>query len=564
MTLLILMMALAASAFSASASSAQATPQAPIAMPSTPSPPPPLARVRGRVSDAATGKPLRHATLHIYSRTALVQRETETDDQGGYEVIKLPAGHYLLFATKEGYLGGGYGSAQPSQRGKGLDLHDGDAVDHVDVMLAHGAAISGRVVDEYGDPAPNIRVRALRGSARSSKGFAEDTSDMTDDLGQYRLYGLRPARYLVAASVPHSEGWDPDASNDDEAAVRADRRNSGEFAPTYYPGTPNVAEGVVVATTSGDAGGIDIKLVKTRSARITGLAFDSTGRPLKGEIETHPIGATIGTSTRVSVASNGRFAINGIPPGEYLLRATSSWGDGENASLRVVVAGRDVENLRIDTARAIHVSGRIVFDGAPTVSPSELHLMFSTMPVGGARWIIFGMRTATIHDDWTFTASAEPGFADVSLSALARGWALKAVRAGGVDVTETGIECKPRQDIQDVEIEITSHPPSVSGVVVNDRGEQLKDYVVIVFPQDEARWTTRSRYVQRASPDQDGRFTVTVPARNDYLVIALEDVDDEIWDDPEFLGKIRDRATPLALGDGESRTLSLTRSALQP
>jgi hypothetical protein len=61
-----------------------------------------------------------------------------------------------------------------------------------------------------------------------------------------------------------------------------------------------------------------------------------------------------------------------------------------------------------------------------------------------------------------------------------------------------------------------------------------------------------------APGDQDGRFTLPAPARNDYLAIALDDVEQGAWDDPEFLRRIRDRATPFTLGEGEARALTLT------
>jgi hypothetical protein len=97
--------------------------------------------------------------------------------------------------------------------------------------------------------------------------------------------------------------------------------------------------------------------------------------------------------------------------------------------------------------------------------------------------------------------------------------------------------------------------------VVNDRGEPVKEFMVIVFAQDEDRWTLRSRYVLPAPADQDGRFTVT-PPRGDYLAIAFDDVEDGAWSDPEFLRRIRDRATPFSLGDGETRALTLTPTSV--
>ena len=70
----------------------------------------------------------------------------------------------------------------------------------MEIPLVRGAAIAGRVMDHYGDPAAGVTVSAMRlyydlpGLPRvRMAGLAQ-----TNDLGEYRLYGLDPATYFVA------------------------------------------------------------------------------------------------------------------------------------------------------------------------------------------------------------------------------------------------------------------------------------------------------------------------------------------------------------------------------
>jgi hypothetical protein len=200
--------------------------------------PPTAAQLRGRVFDAGNGKPLRRALVRIVSPELREVRASATDEQGRYEFTALRASRYHLVAEKDGYLSLEYGQTRPFGAGKPVELRGTETLEKVDFSLPRGAVITGLVVDEYGDPAPNLQVRALRyATVQGRKGLTDETSDTTDDLGEYRLSGLAPARYYVSAAVPHPvrADADADAPTDDEGGA--------EYGPTYYPGTPNVSEG---------------------------------------------------------------------------------------------------------------------------------------------------------------------------------------------------------------------------------------------------------------------------------------------------------------------------------
>jgi hypothetical protein len=137
------------------------------------------------------------------------------------------------------------------------------------------------------------------------------------------------------------------------------------------------------------------------------------------------------------------------------------------------------------------------------------------------------------------------------------GWAIRSVRYRGVDVTDSGIEFRPNEDIADVEVELTNRISNVSGVVTNTKGETLKDYSIVVFPVDREKWTPNSRYMRTARPDQDGRYKVNGLPPGEYRVIALDYVDPNDWNTPEFLDGIRNKATALSINEGEAKSVDL-------
>jgi hypothetical protein len=127
----------------------------------------------------------------------------------------------------------------------------------------------------------------------------------------------------------------------------------------------------------------------------------------------------------------------------------------------------------------------------------------------------------------------------------------------GIDVTDTGIDFAAGGEYSGIEVELTNHPPEVSGVVTNARGEPVKDYSVILFPQDREKWQGNSRYISSSRPDQDGRFKVRSLPPGSYYAIAVDYAEPGESNDPDFLERVRSKATTFSLNDGEAKTLDL-------
>src|SRR4051812_45400900 len=125
------------------------------------------ARTSGRVVAGDTGKPLRGAVVSLVDTRAAdpAQRQGRwiaTDADGRWQFQDLAPGRYSINVSKSGYLKIEYGEQRPFERGKTLELSAGQALDNLDVTLPRGSAITGRISDEFGDPAAGVWVRALR------------------------------------------------------------------------------------------------------------------------------------------------------------------------------------------------------------------------------------------------------------------------------------------------------------------------------------------------------------------------------------------------------------------
>ena len=99
------------------------------------------------------------------------------------------------------YLDGGYGQRRPNGPFQTIDLADGERIGDAVIRLWKGGAITGRVLDEAGEPLVDVAVAAVR---RSGDGrLLTGPTARTDDRGVYRLATLTPGSYLVV--VPQTQ-----------------------------------------------------------------------------------------------------------------------------------------------------------------------------------------------------------------------------------------------------------------------------------------------------------------------------------------------------------------------
>jgi hypothetical protein len=144
----------------------------------------PPAVVTGVVMDGQAKHPIAYARV-LMARTngPLASSVTARADERGQFNIAVTPGTYRVVATHDDYIRGEASST----------IEAGAApIEGIVVTLVPTAVISGRIVDELGDPAIRVFVRALV----NTKTVVESR---TDDLGAYRLFGLAPGAYVIKA-----------------------------------------------------------------------------------------------------------------------------------------------------------------------------------------------------------------------------------------------------------------------------------------------------------------------------------------------------------------------------
>jgi hypothetical protein len=534
---------------------------APVPSPPQEAPKPPAARISGRVVAADTGRPLQWATVRLVSSDGR-QTMKMTDGAGRFSFDALPAGSYTLDARRERYVpmdaGGRPYSGLAADVRRPIRVRDGEHFDRADFKLPRGGAIEGRLLDEFGDPAPGLMVQVSQGvfagGRRRLLPVTPGRSLQSDDRGHFRVHGLVPGTYYLSVL----------------SGVFAEGAQAGGFAPTYFPGTTDLASAQPLTVGAGQqVVNLTFPLTPARMARISGRAVDDEGRPVPSANLVISTADSLGVSdfhiTRATGNPDGTFVLRNVPPGRFTLQGYGRPPAGGPMNLNaapfgwmpLTVTGVDQNDLVLRIVTGPSLRGRIVADdpAGPELDPTRVYVtaspvQFDSAPVAG------GPPPYEVNPDGTFEVKNMSGLRTIRVSFRDPGWTLARITRNGRDITDDVVDFKDGE-VDDVEVVATNRVASVHGTVTDRAGDPVSDYTVVVFAADPAKWGPWSRFVMAVRAAQDGSFVMRGLPPGDYYAVALPGTIGTMWQDPEFLKPLRDEATGLLVGPGEAKKVPL-------
>ena len=506
------------------------------------------ASIGGLVTSADTNSPVRRAQVRATSADTRSARLSTTDADGRFELRDLPAGRWTISATKGGFVTQQFGQRHPFESVEPIDLADGQRFT-ANFTLSRGSAITGRVSDEFGDSITGARVQVLRSQVQQGRRRLVPTANgaQTDDTGAFRVFGLAPGEYYVAASL--------------QAAPADSSTNPVSYAPTYFPGTGNIADAQRITLTLGtEQSGINFVLQPVRAVRVSGTVVDSNGAPTQALLNLTPAGfgddggLQLGNPARV--LPDGSFTILNVVPGEYVLTVNGRPNGNatpEVASMPVTVGNDDLAGVSIATSKGGTIRGTIVADNNAKVATTNIQVSVQALrPAPGN----FQPRTQ-VSSAGTFELNGLIGAQVFRVDRLPDGWTVKSIRANGRDITDTALEFRG-SEAATVQVVLTNRISEVSGAV-KANGQPVTSASVVLFPEDAAQWVFPSRRVRMVRVDQTGVFHAqSLPPGERYLAVAVDYLEQGEFQDPLFLERMRGRATAFSLTDGENKNVDLT------
>lgn len=479
---------------------------------------PATASISGRVVNASTGVPMRKVTVtlvpspgrgYMGQQQALMQNAL-TDAAGEFEFRPLAAGTFTLTAS--------HPLNSDIKVQSSVEVQPGHSVAGVRLKLAAPAVISGRVIDEEGDPVLRANVEAVRVTRmQTGQRNPRIAGFTTDDTGSYRLFGLEPGRYRVVASVPGK----PDSA---------------------YPFHPSTADSsgaqVVVAAAGQEVSGIDIRMQKAPLLRISGqvIPVKAWANPgncpeersrnfirgfVPGQAMERPQcvyydvalffrgqGASGPRVGWAEVGAGNRFEIRNVFPGSYLLVAVL--GNRPVGRVPIEVTSKNLDNVSIPLVATVSLVGKMRRDGA------DPHALFGNVSLTPTEPGMPEPSVSQVSTDGRFEIKdISPDRYHLSVGA---GWVKSVMLAG----KETGVDLDLRSaadnDVLEITIAVTHGVAEV--FVVDEEGKLLTDSPFVALVPDTSMKLRQTFHLVRA--DRMGRATFFVPPGS-YRAFAFGD-----------------------------------------
>jgi protocatechuate 3,4-dioxygenase beta subunit len=470
-------------------------------------------------------------------------RSMVTGADGKFRFEGVPAGKYRLSAERLGFtrqyykervLYAGYQSAVVT--GEGL------AGETLTFAMIPGSALTGKIVDQMGNPVEGLDVLAIRVSGSGThRHVVRYQYGRTDDRGYYRIHSLSAGDYIVAMYA----AWSQPLQSEERAAA---------FPVTYHPGVgdPNAAQ--LVRLEPGKDTRVDATVQAVSAGTLTGEIYGAArpGSQVSLSI-VGPYGSNFGWGPRATVAKGPSekftYHFDNLPPARYALYL---WEGAHVAGQRDIEVRAGDNNVNLTESEPTRVSAKVLIHAT------------AGRPVGNA---VVALRRVGITGTYSRAIDAD-GKADMGIVSPGkyevfvtngRMFAMESVTARGAMVEGVNVEI-PETGSVELNIVVDAAAAEVTGHTF--RGSQPEaGMLALLVPKDGLDDIASYRIDQS---DSDGSFVWHSVGRGEYLMFVLQEGEPGDYFDPVVVRSLLSQAFPLTIGDGPPPDVTLQVAEKKP
>jgi Carboxypeptidase regulatory-like domain len=478
------------------------------------------------------GEPARGVTVLLQGQQgdAIGSPRARTDENGRFQITRVAAGRYSIYAITPGYTSPD--DDRFGRRGRALNVTEGENVENIALEIKRGGVIAGRITDSHGRPMVEemVSLHKLEQNGRAMIYWPNSQYNemyMTDDRGDYRVYGLPEGRYRVSVGQEDKPG-----------SARLAR--SDLFYPrVFYPNVSGEAEAKVIEVTEGsEATNIDITVPDPKKTyNVYGRAVDAVkGQPVPSvelvigilSQDSKPIIRVAGGELS---GPNGEFHMRVVSPGKYALWADAVGRFGSRYTSEPVifdVSEVEVTGVEVKVRQAGSISGDVVIEGT---SDPKISSKLSQIRIGSfyrsikstlteRMPIVSAIADVKVNADSGFRIDGlQPGnvFIEVKPSPEIRGLTVARIESNG-RITNDGLNIGAGEQVTGVRVVMVYSALAIHGevkVVGGALPAGLK-LTVAALRVDQSERTTLS-----ADVDARGQFLIESVQAGEYEVVLF-------------------------------------------
>jgi hypothetical protein len=500
-----------------------------------------------------------------------------TGSDGKFVFKDVAAGGYRLAATADGFVRQEYGQRTVTGQGRPVFVTAGQTLKDATIRLIATGIVSGRVFDENGQPATGAQVQLIR-SAYTPQGrsYQPTATGAADDRGDYRMYGVPPGKYLLAAGTPPG----PARLRGAGGVVTTAR-----FSMVYYPNVEEMDQSSTIEVKSGAETAVDMRVRRqTQTYRVRGRVVDATGAGLRNlnlslAYRFLTGGGTIGSGNAYN-ATTSTFELQNVAPGDYTVQAViqqpqvneplpvsangvvdqlavaarqATLASRPMGQVAIRVVDTDVENVVVTVSAGVTVAGRLTVEGQNVASLPNLERIRVALftPV---------VQTFNVSSPVALPPQADGSFQVVGLREgefriqipAPQGFYVKSAQYGGDDILSKPLKFSGSSS-GSFEIVLRPGGSQVSGTVTDARALPVVGIPVFLIPVQRGR----NDLYRQGVTDQTGKFNFAAVPPGEYRAFSWEAIESGAPYDPDFLKQYETQGKAVTVTDASTPTLDV-------
>jgi protocatechuate 3,4-dioxygenase beta subunit len=505
-------------------------------------------RVAGTIVSAAGGNPLARARVSIVDAANPQNVQSMiTSEDGRFEFKQVAPGKYSLQGAKRGFISAAYN--QHEEYSTAIVTGAGFDTESFVLRLAPSAVISGKILDESGDPVRHATVSLYREDRRLGVGrIIRSRVDSTDDQGAYEFTRLDTGSYFISVTAKPWYATHPLASPQagTENLPPADRTFDLAYAITYYGDATEPDDASPIPVRGGDRLQADIHLTPAPALHLlfhVPEGQDGVRTPIfyKPSFD----GMEIVQAASMQSVSPGLWEVTGVAAGRYTVSMRGNGrGEQANSEMDLTQDGQELDASKMEPAG--HIKATVQLLGATTLPP-RLGIALRNSKTRIVAW-----EEVNAKNEIEFQGVA-PGKYEVLAFAQTQTFSVVRVSSKNSETSGHILNVAPGSS-DTVSLSLVGGAVNVEGFA-RRAGKAAPGAMVVLVPKDP---DSHRELFRRDQSDQDGSFKLQSVIPGAYTIVAIENGWDLDWSRPGVIAHYGKHAKAVTVSEHAQTSMHLT------
>lgn len=509
-------------------------------------------RVAGTVISKTDGHPLARARVAL--RDAKDSQKFEslvTAEDGKFNFPDVPAGKYSLNGAKRGFITAAYD--QHEQFSTAIVTGAGIDTEALVLRMAPAAIISGKILDESGDPVRHASVTLYQDDHSTGVDQIHQVRGaQTDDQGEYEIPSLMPGTYFLSATAkpwyaihPHSDPKGSRRKSQQDIPENFDQALDVAYPLTYYPDATEAESASPIPIRGGEHLQLEIHLNPVPSLhllfRVSPNGDNSYHLP---QLEQTAFEGSSFLQTESHFVSPGLFEIAGVPAGRYNIRINRPGSSSQMNAVELTKDGEEIDTSSAEAMSTVKLSVQVPGSSLPerlTVGLRSAHRMLA-----GAWKVVDAKGEAELQQ-------IPAGRYDIAVWGPPRPYSIRKMSAEGATVSGHSLIVAAGSS-PSVSLSLVAGSSNIEGTAKR-AGKPFAGAMVVLVPKDPE--LNRDLF-RRDQSDLDGTFSLRNVVPGSYTLVAIEDGWDLDWSQPAVIAGYLGHGRATEVGNPVGRNMNLS------